>query len=515
MFEELLRMEEFSVVLEKAEEPVLIPAWLRKFRTKSKGKTEIGPFYNAKAVGLRATVSLVKLEAEQAPLIQACGQILAPVKGVIHSFVGADVCTQATLITVNRFCYGKLLSSTATGQNFEKHAVIMIGSPSKIMSGDIPYPFHQNADFLYMTGFKEPDAVMILERQQNQPFPDHNMIMFVKPRDRKREIWDGPVSGLDAAKDFFGATESYPISSLIAVIQRKYGNNTHCMWYNLADNSTNPKIHSELISLFNSDKFSYPALHSLSHNTQMLRLIKSQSEIELMKKSAEIAGKAFSRVMLSTRPGLEESVLHAMLEYECKIQGAQFLAFPPVVASGLSANTLHYVSNSHIIRNGDLILMDAGCEYNGYVSDITRTWPVSGKFTTEQRKLYEVVLKVQNHCIEHCKVGVSLDQLHQRMLLTLGAELQRIGFIDENLTDNTLKKAVAEYCPHHLGHYLGMDTHDTPSFTVAFLSSQGCFRGIGIRIEDDVLITNNGPRVLSANCPKTVEEIEQLLSLRT
>jgi len=428
----------------------------------------------------------------------------------------------------------RLISNTAAGKKFDKHAIIILGSPMKIMSGDIPYPFHQNSDFLYLTGFKEPDAALILETKENDPLPDHNMIMFVKPRDPRREIWDGPVSGLDAAISFFGASESYPISSLSSIINERYGGNRHCLWYNLADNTTNPRLHSEIMNLLNTKKFQYPALQSLGHNLQILRMIKSNQEIELMKKSANIASNAFSRVMLSSRPGLEEHILHAIFEYECKIHGAQLLAFPPVVASGLSANTLHYISNAHIARDGDLMLMDAGCEYNGYVSDITRTWPVNGKFTLEQKELYEIVLRVQMKCIELCKVGVSLDEIHQQMISTLGIELQNIGFIPENLTERELRKAVAEFCPHHVGHYLGMDTHDTPLIHRGIPLQSGMvitiepgiyipknmyhvpekFRGIGIRIEDDILITDNGPYVLSGDCPKQVQDIEDLLMLR-
>lgn len=426
-----------------------------------------------------------------------------------------------------------VLANTNAGHKYDKHAVIIAGASTKLMTADIPYPFHQSTELLYFTGFQEPDAVLILESKDALPLPHHNMIMFLRPRNAQRERWDGPSAGVDAAVEFFGANEAFPISSLSSIIQRRYGDNSHCLWHNHMDNDTHSKVQMELSKLFTNKHFKNPARQSLGYHSQILRLIKSPAEIDLIKKSAMIGAKAFARVMLSTRPGLQESVLQTILEYECKLQGAQSLAFPPVVAGGEAANTLHYVNNTQILRNDDLVLMDGGCEFNGYACDITRTWPINGKFSQSQKQLYQIVLRVQLDCIKNCRVGVSLDQLHQRMLWKLGMELQDIGIIEKRIPEVQLKKKASEFCPHHLGHYLGMDTHDTPLIHRGLPLQPGMvitiepglyipknakhlperYLGIGIRIEDDILVTEDGAHVLTDVCPKTVEDIEELLSV--
>ncbi|XP_012553627.2 xaa-Pro aminopeptidase 3 isoform X1 [Hydra vulgaris] len=421
-----------------------------------------------------------------------------------------------------------VLAEDHVGRNYDKHLFILSAADLKIMTNDIPYPFHQDTDFLYLSGVNEPDAILVLDF--NRVSSRLKFLLFVKPKDPKRELWDGAVIGQQAAVDYFNADESFPLNSFTSMMQEKFNNSGYCVWYKnrRTSHAGNQQI---ILSLLNDTNFKKKAIQELGFNLQMIRLIKSASEINLLKKSATIASKAFSKVIKSTRPGMIESNLHALLEYECRIDGAQFLSFPPVVAGGNSANTLHYINNTQLLRDGELVLMDGGCEYHGYVSDITRTWPVNGKFSEAQKELYELVLHVQETCLKECKEDVSLDHLHNTMMVSLATELKKLGFFSENVSSAQLQKQVSQYCPHHLGHYLGMDTHDTPLLHRGLplrpgmvitmepglyvsendLSVPKKYRGIGIRIEDDVLITEHGPYIMTASLPKQVGQIEQLM----
>ncbi|XP_001626195.2 xaa-Pro aminopeptidase 3 isoform X1 [Nematostella vectensis] len=424
-----------------------------------------------------------------------------------------------------------LLYNTHFGELHDKHLVIIPGNPNQFMSTDIPYPFRQNTDFLYLTGFQEPDAVLLLESKDGLSMPYHESLLFVRPRDKKREMWEGSRAGIQGAINIFGADEAYSVNDLSSILQERYGGKGYCIWYDHI-RTTNPLLHAEISGvLFKTPEFTFKRLLSLGHKLHMLRLIKSPAEIALLRKSASVAAQSITKVMQNTRPGMEESRAHALMEYECRMQGADRLAYPPVVAGGALANTLHYINNTQVLRDGDLVLMDSGCEYHGYASDITRTWPVNGTFTGPQRELYDIVLEVQKTCISLCHKDITLDYLHTVMLTLLAEGLVKAGILPNNLTESQTKQVAVELCPHHVGHYLGMDVHDThlvsrslsmqPGMVVTiepglYINSNNKiidkrYHGIGIRIEDDILITEEGQEVLSAECPKDPEEIEKLM----
>ncbi|CAG8494085.1 3064_t:CDS:10 [Gigaspora rosea] len=261
----------------------------------------------------------------------------------------------------------------------------------------------------------------------------------------------------------------------------------------------------------------------LSRIIQDLRLTKSDSEIALMRKDGEITGKAFIQTMKFTKPGLSEHDLYAKIDFECRIRGAQSLAYVPVVAGGINALTMHYVRNDMPLRNGDLVLLDAGGEYYGYASDVTRTWPVNGKFTQSQKELYEAVLNVNRRCIKLCTEaeGISLNGIHEISVELMKEELLNIGF---DLSEGDIDRVLY---PHHVGHYLGLDVHDTPYIDRSRRLSSGMvitiepgiyvppndayperYHGMGIRIEDNVVVGATDPIVLSSTAPKEIVDIE-------
>ncbi|XP_078045801.1 xaa-Pro aminopeptidase 3 [Augochlora pura] len=411
--------------------------------------------------------------------------------------------------------------------NVDKSHIIIIPSSSKVYISDkIPYVFRQNTDFLYFTGCQEPDSVLVITAK-NENFVT---VLFVRQSDQHSELWDGPRTGVEDAPRFFGIDIALPITEFEQFLVSFLTENNKCvMWYESND-VVQQQVHKKLLELVkrtNNNKFVSPT--SIIHK---IRLIKSQSEINLMKKSCEIASTAITKTIETSKPRMTEHQLFATVDYECRMNGAEILAYPPVVASGKNANIIHYISNNQIIQDKDMVLMDAGCEYHGYTSDVTRTWPINGKFTQEQKLLYDIILDIQNILIYRLKEMPTLDQLFHDMCSLLGRRLQEIGLIPKDLIGDKLLSAAYMYCPHHVSHYLGMDVHDTgkisrsiklqPGMIVTvepgiyinsrnqFAPSQ--FHGLGVRIEDDILITENEPVILTKSCPKETAVIEALAS---
>ncbi|XP_066563325.1 xaa-Pro aminopeptidase 3 isoform X2 [Amia ocellicauda] len=406
--------------------------------------------------------------------------------------------------------------------------VIVLSHHTCYMTNDIPYPFHQNPDFLYLTGCLEPDSALVLCPNPGHA-PDHSALLFVAPRDPARELWDGPRSGLDGAAALTGVDQVYPTQELGRVLLGLQG----CtVWYDSAQ-VAHPQLHQEhVLPLLEAGGRTRP-LRPLTHS---LRAVKSAAEVALMREAGRVTAQAFKKTMSCSRANIDESFLFAKFDFECRAGGGNFLAYPPVVAGGNRANTLHYVSNNQIIKDGEMVLLDGGCEYFGYVSDVTRTWPVNGRFSPPQVELYEAVLEVQRACVSLCAPGVSLDNIYSHMLRLLGAKLKELGIVGKRANEADMHRAARHYCPHHVGHYLGMDVHDTPALSRAQPLQPGMaitiepglyvpegdsdapvwFRGLGVRIEDDVVIqggTGEGEAlVLSADTPKDIEDIERVCS---
>ncbi|XP_076387021.1 xaa-Pro aminopeptidase 3 [Megachile rotundata] len=417
--------------------------------------------------------------------------------------------------------------SNACIMNLDDPHIIIIPASSKVyMSGKIPYVFRQNTDFLYFTGCQEPDSILIITMKN-----DHiRSTLFITPEDEHSKLWDGPRIGVERAPKMFGVDSALPVTELdrflLSIVKE---NKKNTIWYDNID-IVQSRLHKklcELMKLTNNQSFVSPM--NIIHK---IRLIKSKSEIDLMKRSCKIISTAISKTIEVSKPKMSEHHLFATVDYECRMNDAEFLAYPPVVAAGKNSNIIHYISNNQIIHDGNMVLMDAGCEYHGYSSDVTRTWPINGTFTQKQKVLYEVVLDVQNILIHKLKEFPSLDQLYHDMCSLLGKRLQEITLIPKHLSRTELFSAIHAYCPHHVSHYLGMDIHDTGKISRNLKLQSGMiitvepgiyvsqknpfapaeFYDLGVRIEDDILITENGPVNLTETCPKQINEIEALAS---
>ncbi|XP_018895572.2 xaa-Pro aminopeptidase 3 [Bemisia tabaci] len=413
------------------------------------------------------------------------------------------------------------------GRKNTKHIIVIPGATKQYMSDKIPYVFRQNSDFFYLTGCLEQDSVLVISGEGEEDFIS---TIFMRPNDKQAELWDGPRTGPENAKQLFGVDKSFPVSELVPYLSSQILESpSHALWF---DNlpQTQPVVSTSISALMNNLKIKVP--ESPRPYIHQLRLIKSLSEQRLMRRSCEIGCKSIEKTMAWTKAGMSEHELFAKVDFESRIGGADHLAYPPVVASGDNGTIIHYIENKQKMRDGNLVLMDAGCEFRGYSSDITRTWPVNGKFSPVQRIIYEVVYETQMELLKLCENRPCLDNLFHSMCLILGNKLKEAGVFSVNTTvPESLSKMAHELCPHHVSHYLGMDVHDVgtvprtiplqPGMVLTiepglYINRQNQlarpeFRGIGVRIEDDVLVTETGIEILTESCPKHPDDVEKIV----
>lgn len=378
---------------------------------------------------------------------------------------------------------------------------------TKFMTHDIPYEFHQNTNFLYLTGVEEPGAhAVLLKRGFECTFA-----LFVLPRDRHGEQWDGARIGLDGARNRYNADEAYPVTELAQGLS-KLLTGVERLFVLAPDGGSFPQSFVQASKPFHDKFISGDIL------VEQLRVTKSCYELDRMRVAADIGCQGFIDMMRNTRPGMTELALGAEFEGSCKRNGALWNSFPNVVGSGSNAAVIHYLAKRDILRPHDLVLVDSGCEVaGGYASDITRTWPVGGELSKGQKTLYEFVLDVQKKCIEYLRTQIasgqptSLDNVHDYSVMLMMAAMKDLGIMKQT-SARFSRNAIAEfqkYNPTHIGHYLGMDVHDTPHVTRGAPLLPGMvvtiepgiylpkndmdlpaeFRGIGIRIEDDVVVS--------------------------
>ena len=405
-------------------------------------------------------------------------------------------------------------------------------APELVRNRDSQYPYRFDSYFYYLTGFVEPESVLVLIAGK-QP----KSILFCRDKDMEREIWDGFRFGPEAAKKQFGFDEAYSINKLDSLVPKLMANQAKLLYSLGTDGAWDARVTCWLNKVKDLARTGVSAPESIVDVRQLIdtqRLIKTPFEINLMRQSANIAAAAHNRAMQFTKPNQKEYQVEAEFLHEFYKNGAQAPAYTSIVAGGVNACTLHYNANNCVLNDGDLLLIDAGCELDGYASDITRTFPVNGKFSAAQKDLYELVLNAQLAALEVAKPGQHWNAPHEA---ALGVLVQ--GFIDFKLCKGTVEEVLEtgsyrQFYMHRTGHWLGLDVHDAGEYkdkagNWALLEAgntltvePGCyvrpadnvpkqFWNIGIRIEDDVLITKTGNEVLTKNAVKSVADIEGLM----
>jgi Xaa-Pro aminopeptidase len=415
----------------------------------------------------------------------------------------------------------------------ENSVAIIPSSLEATRSNDTQYRYRQSSDLLYLTGFDEPESIAVLAPGREQKYT-----LFVRPRDPEREIWDGRRAGVEGARERFGADEAFPIDEFKEKLTEIL-NGAQTLYYRIGDG--NPELDQTIINRIARMRAmgwrrAVPPQSIVDTGTILheMRLIKTEEEIELMQRAADIAAEAHQLAMREARPGLNEYEIEALIEYHFRKSGASGPAYTSIVGGGANATILHYINNDEELRDGDLLLIDAGAEYQGYASDITRTFPVNGRFTKAQREIYELVLEAQNACIEMIRPGVTMDELHERSVEILTAGMARLGLLEGETAKLIEEEKYKQFYMHRLGHFLGLDVHDVGRYQIDGQSrplepgmvitiEPGIYiaadtkdipeqyAGIGVRIEDDVLVTEQGHRVLTGKAPKEVSEIEGLM----
>jgi Xaa-Pro aminopeptidase len=415
-------------------------------------------------------------------------------------------------------------------------AVLLVPAASEVTRNrDVHYPFRQSSDFAWLTGFPEPDAVAVIAPKRKEG----ELVLFCRPRDPEREVWDGFRYGTEGAVAQFGAAEAFPLAELDEKLPELLGDR-RTLYYPLGlDDELDLKVMRWLRAVRGKARAGVRAPTELITSDRILherRLVKSKAELNTMRQAARISAAAHRRLMRTCRPGLTERQLETTFLHACAEQGGRFQAYPPIVGGGANACVLHYVDNADTLRDGDLVLIDAGCELHGYASDITRTFPVNGRFSDAQRTLYELVLAAQRAAIAEVSPGNRWSAPHKAALKVLTRGLVELGLLEGSVKDVPTLIKEEKYKPfymHRTGHWLGMDVHDVgdykqdgkwrvfepgmvltvePGLYVApDAEAPERFRGIGIRIEDDVAVTADGHEVLSADVPKDPDEIEALM----
>jgi len=408
---------------------------------------------------------------------------------------------------------------------------ILPSAPVRNRSRDVEYRYRQDSDFYYLTGFTEPESVAVLIPGRKQG----EYLLFCRERDADREQWDGSRAGQDGAIAEFDADDAFPVDDIDDIIPGLIENCTRVYYtmgmYSDFDSHVADWVNS-LRSRLSRGVHTPQEFVALDHLLHDMRLYKSRAEISAMRKAAKIAVAAHRRAMRITRPGMFEYEVEAEFRHEFRRNGA-WVSYNPIVGGGANACTLHYVDNNAQLQDGDLLLIDAGCELDYYASDITRTFPVNGRFSAEQRAVYEVVLEAQDAAIEKTVPGNHWNEPHDAAVRVITRGLKKLGLLDGTLPKLIRDGAYRQYYMHRTGHWLGMDVHDVGDYKVGdewrvlepgmvmtvepgiyIPNKRGipkAFRNIGIRIEDNVAVTSKGPDVLSKDLERDPDEIEALM----
>lgn len=412
---------------------------------------------------------------------------------------------------------------------------ILPAARETIRNRDVHYPFRQNSDFSYLTGFPEPDAFAVFAPKRKEG----EFILFCRPRDPEREQWDGRRAGVEGAVERFGADQAHPLAELETILPTLIDGRTRLYYPIGTENALDAQVMGWVRQVRAKARTgavapdTFISIDSLIHEQ---RLIKSDAEIATMRRAARISAAAHRRLMQHCTPGMNERDLDIQFQHDCATAGAHALAYPSIVGGGINACILHYIENNAPLRDGDLVLIDAGCELDGYASDITRTFPINGQFSPAQREIYELVLAAHTAAIAKARPGNRWNAPHDAAVKVLTKGLVQLGLLTGKVGKLIKDEAYKPYYMHRTGHWLGMDVHDVghdmhdgdwrvlePGMVLTvepglYLPNTDAvpkpYRGIGIRIEDDVLITRDGNAILSGDVPRHPDAIEAVMSQR-
>jgi Xaa-Pro aminopeptidase len=411
---------------------------------------------------------------------------------------------------------------------------VIAAAPEKVRSKDTLYPYKQSTNFSYLSGFSEPCAVMLLipNRQQGE------CVLFCRDKDPLRETWDGLRLGPIEAKQALALDDAFPIDDIDDILPGLLEGKSH-IYYSAGKDKAFDKQLIQWVDEVTLDKESdsEPCCEQvdLDHILAELRLIKSAAEIKLMRKAADISAEAHCRAMRFCQPGQYEYQLQAEIEHQFMTSGATGPAYTSIVGGGKNACILHYIENQSALKSGDLVLIDAGCEYQNYAADITRTFPINGKFSTAQAAIYDIVLAAQTAAISCITPGVTYDQANKATIEVITQGLVELGILKGDVDQLIAEGAYREFYMHSVSHWLGMDVHDVGDYKInnqwrvyeagmlltiepgIYIAADNQnvdkkWRGIAVRIEDDILVTKAGREVLTDGVPKQRDQIESLMA---
>jgi Xaa-Pro aminopeptidase len=428
-----------------------------------------------------------------------------------------------------------MLKSTVPGVHRERRlrllasapdaCFIFFGAQEVVRSNSTHFPFRQDSDFLYLTGFDEPGAILVLV--------DGKSHLFLLERDETREIWDGERYGLDRAQTVFGFDETHPVHEFYSRLDTLLTDATSVRTTLGGDAERDQALLKALhgaARFRGKGRFGHLPVQSPLAELSELRSVKDEVELGLIRKACKATVKAHSDVLRKVRSGMTEFDAFVEFQYTLLRQGCSELGYGPIFASGFNATTLHYTRNNEMLKEGDLFLIDAAGECEGYTADLTQTFPISRQFQPAQARVYEQVLQVNREITAMIKPGVSYRELHSRSVECLTESLLSLGVLEGNAKELVLTGAYRKYYPHGVGHYLGLDVHDAgiyhergqdfllkPGMVLTnepglYFRDSGPYFGIGVRIEDDILVTDSGSEVLTSGLPRTVAEIESVRS---
>lgn len=413
----------------------------------------------------------------------------------------------------------------------DNSAAIIFSAQEQTRNNDCCYPFRQDSYFWYLTGFNEPDAALLVLKQQHET----QFVIFLRPSDPLMETWNGRRLGVENAAQTLGVDQAFPIESLSEKLD-EFSAKLTALYHKQGQQVWGDAVIAQSAVHFSSVLCWSPILDEM-------RLFKSENEIALMQQAGQISALAHIRAMKQTRPNRLEYEIEGEILHEFTRFGAKYAAYNSIVAGGENACILHYNENNDSLRDGDLLLIDAGCEFAMYAGDITRTFPVNGKFSPAQREIYEIVLQAQKRAIELLVAGNSIQQANDEVVRIKVAGLVRLGILQGDIDELIAQQAHRAFYMHGLGHWLGLDVHDVGSYSQEgangdrnskkrdrplevgmvltvepglYISANADvpaqYKGIGVRIEDNILITEYGNKVLTCAAPKEIDDIERLMN---